>query len=311
MNTKKKLLKSINKLPYIRGLNNRINQLTQQVNQFDKNSCFPAGHYLSPIISVETIKENESSIWPNKEDGAISGIDLRIAEQRELMGELSVYYREIPFQIEKQSNLRYYFNNDWYSYTDAIILYSLIRHLKPKRIVEIGSGFSSAVMLDTNDLFFKKEIQLTFIEPYPERLISLLSATDKRSVNIVEALVQDVPLATYETLEAGDILFVDSSHIVKTGSDVNHILFEILPLLKPGVYIHFHDIFHPFEYPKEWVYGGRNWNEDYFLKAFLMYNMTFEICLFSDYLHKYQHDVFKEMPLSYKNFGGNLWVLKK
>src|SRR5690606_8620162 len=115
-----------------------------------------------------------------------------------------------------------------------------------------------------------------------------------------------VPLAVFEELNAGDMLFIDSTHVAKTGSDVNYILFEILPRLKSGVLIHFHDIFYPFEYPRDWVFNGRNWNEVYFLKAFLMYNTTFEIKLFSHYLHKHHPNVFEAMPLCYRNHGGNL-----
>ncbi len=96
----------------------------------------------------------------------------------------------------------------------------------------------------------------------------------------------------------------------KTGSDVNYILFDILPILNKGVFIHFHDIFYPFEYPKKWVYEGRNWNEDYILKAFLMYNSEFKIRLFSHYLHELHKDTFKDMPLCYKNTGGNIWLEK-
>ena len=115
----------------------------------------------------------------------------------------------------------------------------------------------------------------------------------------------------FEILQSGDILFIDSTHIAKTGSDVNHILFDILPILKSGVLIHFHDVSYPFEYPKEWVYMGRNWNENYFLRAFLMYNNNFEIILFSDYLHKHYIEAFKDMPLSLKDPGMNLWLKKK
>ncbi len=92
---------------------------------------------------------------------------------------------------------------------------------------------------------------------------------------------------------------------------MNYILFEILPRLKSGVLIHFHDIFYPFEYPRDWVFMGRNWNENYFLKAFLMYNNQFEIKLFSHYLHQHHSTVFKEMPLVYRNGGGNLWIEKE
>jgi hypothetical protein len=132
-----------------------------------------------------------------------------------------------------------------------------------------------------------------------------------QSITLIEKKVQDLNLEIFEKLNCGDFLFVDSSHVVKTGSDVNYILFEILPRLKSGVLIHFHDIFYPFEYPKDWVFNGWNWNEDYFLRAFLMYNTEFEIKLFSHYLHKHYSDVFKNMPLCYNNYGGNLWIMKK
>ena len=81
-------------------------------------------------------------------------------------------------------------------------------------------------------------------------------------------------------------------------------------MLKAGVMIHFHDVFYPFEYPKAWVFSGHNWNEDYLLKAFLMYNNSFEIRLFSEYIHRFHPQGFAEMPLTAKNFGGNLWIEK-
>jgi hypothetical protein len=186
-----------------------------------------------------------------------------------------------------------------------------MRHFKPKRIIEIGSGHSSAVMLDTNELFFNNQIDLTFIDPYAERLYGLMTKIDKKETTIIESDVQKVSINVFKKLQAGDILFIDSTHVSKTGSDVNYILFEILPILKSGVLIHFHDVFYPFEYPKEWVFQGINWNEDYILRAFLMYNNNFEIILFSEYLYRYHKNFFKEMPLCYDNRGCNLWIEKK
>ena len=277
---------------------------------FAKNSCYPPGHYYSPIISVDDVRKRESEIWGKVKDG-IKGIELNAEKQIGLVKELSVYYKEIPFKAGKQDKIRYQFENNAYSYTDGIILYSMMRHLKPKRIIEVGSGYSSALMLDVNELYFQNQIKLTFIEPFPERLYSLMTEKDKQDAIVIGDIVQSVPVETFEVLEEGDILFIDSTHVVKTGSDVVYILFEILPKLKSGVIIHFHDIFYPFEYPKEWVFGGFNWNEDYFLKAFLMYNNSFEIKLYSHYLHTVHPHVFAEMPLSYKNFGADLWLVKK
>ena len=128
---------------------------------------------------------------------------------------------------------------------------------------------------------------------------------------IIEKKVQEVALDFFRELEKGDILFIDSSHVSKCGSDLNYLLFNVLPILNKGVFIHFHDIFFPFEYPKEWVIGGRNWNENYLIRAFLMNNKNYEICLFSHYLHIHHPDIFQNMPLAKKDFGGSLWLEKK
>jgi len=297
-------------MPYVRGLHKDVVELREERNAFQRNSYFPAGHYYSPIVSIDDMKAREDFIWSSREIDGITGIDLRQTQQLGLLSQLAAYYEEMPFKGEKQIDLRYYFANPAYTYTDGCVLYAFIRHLKPKKIIEVGSGFSSALMLDTNELFFENSIDLTFIEPYPELLHSLLSETDKSRVTIIDKIVQSVPLVAFESLFAGDILFIDSTHIAKTGSDVNYILFEILPHLKAGVFIHFHDIFYPFEYPKDWVLKGWNWNEDYILKAFLMYNEKFEIRLFSDYLHKHHKAAFSNMPLTYKNWGGAFWIEK-
>jgi hypothetical protein len=303
MDIKKKLKSILNNLPYIKGL-------YQDNILLKKNSCYIPGHYYSPIISIDEIREKEDVIWKGVNVDQINGINLNTNYQKQLLKNLEVFYNDMPFNSHKTNHLRYYFENGLYSYTDAITLHGMIRHLKPKQIIEVGSGFSSAIMLDTNEIFFKNNIKLTFIEPYPERLNNLINENDKKNTQILNDFVQNIELSIFEKLDAGDVLFIDSTHVVKTGSDVHFILFEILPILKKGVYIHFHDIFYPFEYPKEWVYKGRNWNEDYFLKAFLMYNSAFEIVLFSHYLHTHHKETFNQMPLCFKNKGGNLWIKK-
>ena len=308
---KKAFINILNKLPYIRGLYLQNKKMLQAKLELEQKLFYPPGHYYSTIVDVYLIKKYELNIWKKPAENSIEGIDLNAEQQIGLMGELSNYYAEMPFIAKKQNELRYYFENDFFCHSDGILLYSLIRHFKPKRIIEIGSGFSSAVMLDTNELFFNNEIDLTFIEPFPERLYSAIKENDKKSTTIIVSEVQQVSLERFEELNAGDILFIDSSHVVKTGSDVCFILFEILPKLKSGVIIHFHDIFYPFEYLREWVLEGRNWNEDYFLKAFLMYNNEFKIMLFPDYLHKLYENSFIQMPLCYENTGGSLWITKK
>lgn len=290
----------LNKLPYIKTLYKQ-----------SMNCCYPNGHFYSPVFSIEDIKKREFQIWKNIDKEGIAGIELRTEEQRKLILQFYNFYKDLPFKSEKQDNVRFQFNNGYYSYTDGIILYSMLRHFEPKKIIEIGSGHSSAAMLDINELFYNNQIDLTFIDPYPERLFSLMKESDKKQGTIIEKDVQLVALDVFEKLQAGDILFIDSTHVSKTGSDVNYILFEILPVLKSGVLIHFHDVFYPFEYPKEWVFKGYNWNEDYILKAFLMYNDKFEIKLFSEYLHRQHKDIFEGMPLCYNDIGSNLWIEKK
>ena len=123
----------------------------------------------------------------------------------------------------------------------------MIRHIEPNRIIEVGSGFSSCLILDTNDLHFDGRIATTFIEPYPELLKSLVAEGDESASTLLPVRLQDVDLSVFEELNRGDILFIDSTHVSKIDSDVNYLFFEILPRLSSGVYIHFHDIFYPFE----------------------------------------------------------------
>lgn len=300
MNIKRIIQNQINKLPYVRGLYNQT-----------LNTAHPNGHFYSPVFSIEDIKKRQNEIWKNVENDEILGISLQTENQKNLISHFKEYYKEIPFKAEKQSGIRYQYENTYYSYTDAIILYSMIRHFEPKKIIEIGSGFSSSVMLDTNELFFDNKINLTFIDPNPDRLYDQITEKDTVNSKIIESNIQQVPLDIFETLQAKDILFIDSTHVSKVGSDVNHILFEILPKLKSGVLIHFHDIFYPFEYPKDWVFRGFNWNENYILRAFLMYNNSFEIKLFPDYLQKHHNDCFKDLTQAYKKTGQNLWIEKK
>ncbi|MCF8406041.1 MAG: class I SAM-dependent methyltransferase [Bacteroidales bacterium] len=268
--------------------------------------CFvPPGHYYSPIVDTDVAKKQESAIWSGKEE--VKGVDLNVKEQKALIKDFEQYYSELPFEDDESEKFRYYFKNTYYTYTDGIMLYSMMRHFDPAHIVEVGSGFSSAMMLDVKDKFGLKT-KLSFIEPYPDRLYSLLSEKDKKENDVIVKDIQSVPLDFFKSLKKNDFLFIDSTHISKTGSDVNYLFFEVLPVLQKGVIIHVHDVFSSFEYPKEWVYQGRSWNEDYLLRAFLMFNPSFKIKLFSHFMHTHYSDVFKNLPLCYKNTGGNIWI---
>jgi predicted O-methyltransferase YrrM len=271
----------------------------------------PPGHFYSPIPALDYIRANERSIFDNVSRHT-RGIDLHEAEQLELLDSFKKYYDELPFQEEKTPNLRFFFANPAYSYSDAIFLYCMIRYVMPRKIMEVGSGYSSCVTLDTNDLYFNGTIATTFIDPYPELLLSLVHDQDRQKIRIIGSRIQDVDLAEFESLEAGDILFIDSTHVSKVHSDVNQLFFEILPRLNEGVYIHFHDIFYPFEYPREWIYEGRAWNEAYLLRAFLQYNGSFRIVLMNTFLHRFYKEFLRQtMPLCLKNPGGSIWLRKE
>ncbi len=266
------------------------------------------GHYYSPIPSMQDVDANRARLF-DRSLRELRGIDLNIAGQLDLLQQFAAYYPEQPFPAQPDSRTRYYFENEAFSYADALFLYSMIRYKRPQRMIEIGSGFSSFVMLDTNDLFFDGRIQLTFIEPDDIRLKTRLKDSDKTRTRILPTLLQQVDLSIFEELQSGDILFVDSSHVSKIGSDVNLIFFEVLPRLAKGVTIHFHDVFYPFEYPEEWVRSGRYWNEDYMLRAFLQFNSSFKIRIWDEFLCRFHADrVQSLMPLCLKNIGGSLWL---
>jgi len=292
---------------YIRALESERDSLKAEVAHW--KTWMSPGHFYSPIPNLDDVRAREAEIFA-PHPRTLPGIDLNEEGQLALVRELAAFYADLPFPREKSDATRYWYDNWAYSYGDAILLYSMLRRLRPRRVIEIGSGFSSAVMLDTRERFLDPGAELTFIDPDPSTLNALVRPGDK--VEIIAAPVQSVPLSRFEALEANDILFVDSTHVSKTGSDVNRIVFEILPRLRAGVHIHFHDVFYPFEYPKEWVFEGRAWNEDYLLRAFLQFNTAFEIVLFGTYLIEFHRHFFeKAMPMCLENPGGSLWIRKK
>jgi predicted O-methyltransferase YrrM len=264
------------------------------------------GHFYSPIPSIEDIERAATA------PASFSGIDLREDRQLALLEKLSRYYAEIPFPAEKNQRFRFAFQNPSYSWGDAIILFCMIRELKPRRILEIGSGHTSALILDTNERYFGGGIDCTFVEPHPQLLLSLLRPDEDHDPRLIARKLQDVNLTLFDTLEAGDILFVDSSHVVKAGSDCQLLFSDILPRLNPGTIIHFHDVFDRFEYPPEWLREGRGWNEQYALRAFLQFNSEFRIKLYTSYLiTRYREWFEKHMPNCLRNTGAQIWIERR
>jgi len=275
-----------------------------------KQGAYPAGHYYSTIPSKEEVLDYVNSRTTPAND--ILGIELNEKIQRELLNDYINFYQDLPFPEKQTAGQRYYYDNKYFSYADAIFLYSFLRKHAPNRIIEIGSGYSSAVILDTIDSCFDHRPELTFIEPTPKRLLSLFRDGDSEQVKLIEKKIQDVPLEDLLKLESGDLLFIDSSHVVKCGSDLQFLLFEILPRLQSGVFVHFHDVFYPFDYPTDWLTKGRYWNENYFLRAFLSHNSEWSIRFFNDYAYFMFSDVINEkMPLCAKNPGGSLYIQRE
>lgn len=285
--------------PFLRTIAKKINPYDLQV---------PPGHYYSPIPDIKDVRLREDKIFGDKD---LRGINLNDDRHLELLNLFKLSYPKIQFNEKKADSARYFHNNNMYGKSSASLLFCMMHTLKPMRIIEVGSGFSSAIMLDVNEKYFDSKINLTFIEPYAARLKSLLKEKDYQTVSIIERRLEDIDTNIVGELQENDILFIDSTHVSKIGSDVNLLLFKILPLLKKGVYIHIHDIFYPFEYPKEWIYKGVVWNELYLVRAFLMYNSTFSIQFLNTYaLEKFSNQI-QEFPLFQEDIGGCLWLKKE
>lgn len=274
-------------IPFKKLRNSLREYMILNLNKEQKNEIVPIGHYESPYPPREEILKGYNDYIKNEYN--FYGLDMNDEKQLDFYNKIKVYFNDFDFSEhnEDSENYRFYYNNDWYGYGCALYLFSIINHIKPKKIIEIGSGFSTALMLDINDKKFNNKINITSIEPRAERLKSLLRKGD--NIKIIETNQQDIAIELFSTLQENDLLFIDSSHVSRPFSDVNRQFFEILPNLNKGVVIHLHDVINPFEYPQVWVLEQRRaYNEAYILRAFLQYNNTFEILCFPSYL-KYKY----------------------
>ena len=215
-------------------------------------------HYYEPLPDFRTITTEQIH-----RRHAYAGIDFHWEKQLRLLGELARYRDELD-------DLSFDFGNDFFNGFDAAVYYSLIRHLQPRRIIEIGGGYSTQIAAKA---FARNDKgRLTCVEPYPDaRLINA-----NLNVEVIQKRVEEIDVDFFACLEADDILFIDSSHAVKFGSDVCYEFLDLLPQLRSGVWIHVHDIFFPHDYPAEWLLERRlALNEQYLLEAFLAFNNSF------------------------------------
>ncbi len=263
-------------------------------------------HFYEPIPDTRKLPEE---LWSSRSE--LVGIDLRSAAQLALLDELARAYGAdwARFPRDKTADPHaYYVDNRQFEGVDGEILYGLVRKHRPRRVVEIGSGFST--LLTAQALRDNGAGELEAIEPFPPRVLRRHPLP--RPVRLRAQPVQSVPLAEFAALAPGDILFIDSSHVVKTGSDVVYEFLEILPRLGPGVLVHVHDIFLPAEYPRAWIKEERRfWTEQYLLQAFLAFNTRFEVVWASSYMHLTQPDALEAAIPSYRRdrrWPGSFWL---
>lgn len=208
------------------------------------------------------------------------GVDLRLEHGLALLeGELAPFLAEYaPPEHAPGTAHGYQVVNPMYGSFDGQVLYAIVRHLKPMRIVELGAGWSTLAIADAaaRNAAEGAPVAHAVFDPYPAPMLERADT----AVKVEPVAATEVPRDRFAHLEHGDILFIDTTHTVKPGSDVVHLLLEVLPSLAPGVVVHVHDFFRPFEYPKVlFERFGVFWQEHYLLQAFLAFNTTWEVLL--------------------------------
>lgn len=244
-------------------------------------------NYYSNIPDLRELKED---IWKKQSD--LVGIDINLNKQLEFLSLFTSQFKDEYDKFPKTKGdllkpYEYFINNPFFGPVSGEILYSMIRYFKPKKIIEIGSGYST--FLSAKAIRKNKEIDniyscdLIAIDPYPNQI---LKKGFPGLSSLIQKKVQEIPVSFFKKLQTNDILFIDSTHVLKIGSDVQYEYLEILPRLNKGVIVHIHDILLPGEYHKNWVIKHKLfWNEQYLLQAFLTFNKNFEILWTGSFLH--------------------------
>ena len=269
------------------------------------------GFHVTPARFNQPIPDTQSlpeTIWSRPSE--LVGIDMNESAQLNLLGSFSKFrdeYQQFPTGKTGVHN-QFYLGNRLFDRTDALVAYCMIRHFQPRLIIEVGSGFSSLVLGQAAAK--NKNSGLICIEPFPREF---LREDFPGLQSLIEKKVQDIDLEFFSQLDPGDILFIDSSHTVKIGGDVNYLFLEVIPRLNPGVIVHVHDIFLPFEYRRDWVLDEfRFWTEQYLLQSFLTFNSEFEVLMANYYLSRYHQDQLKAtFPDLSSWVGGSFWMRRK
>jgi hypothetical protein len=273
-------------------------------------SPYPPGHFYSPLPDPRELaaEPRYSQLYPTSPPET-PGVDWRDEAQLELCRVVFAAQKRIRFADVQNAEANVYTtSNDQFGALDAWVLEAMLRALSPKNMIEVGSGYSSLVTAAVNRDYLGYELDFMCIEPYPRQF--LLDGVPGVS-DVLVSKIQDVPLDTFSRLSDGDVLFIDTSHVVKTGGDVPWIYNQVLPRLAAGVYVHIHDIFLPNEYPWEWVLrDGRAWSEQYLVQSFLSFNAAFEVVFGVNWMCTYHRSEMSEAFPGMARYGGggSLWL---
>jgi len=303
------------KLPVLKHYERRLTELHGQLAaEREANRLFaPPGHFYSPFADEAELTANETALFLHHPLD-VPAVELQVDQQWALHEALAPHLRAVRFARTeadaRERGLRYWAENFAFGDVDGATLVAMLAHFRPQRWLELGCGFSSACLLDARDVDGAPRPDVTFVDPYPALLDSLVTDHDREHVVVRTARTQDLDVAAIGELQRGDVLFVDSTHVAKPGSDVNHLFFHILPALQAGVIVHLHDIFPRFEYPKPWILERRGWTEQYVLRAFLQFNDAFRILYWPTLLNEIdQERAWAPYPTT-TIFGGSIWLQK-
>jgi hypothetical protein len=260
--------------------------------------------FYSPIPDLDQLPPG--TFWRTSE---LPGVDWDLDRQLEFVRTLAPALEEFRTPIDGAIDPWDYAPNLSYTEADAAVLYAMVRTAKPKRIVELGSGHSTLITARAarRNATEGAAPTLEVYDPFPSVVTDELPGLTR----LERIGAQQVPLSVFESLEAGDVLFVDTTHTVKVGSDVNFIVLEALPRLAEGVHVHLHDIFLPYEYPQQWLEDyGLYWTEQYLVHAFLLFNSGFEVLAAMHALQRDRRDAMAELlPPAVADWpGGAFWM---
>jgi hypothetical protein len=261
-------------------------------------------HYYDPLFQVKELEDGKVRQLP--------GVDLNVKGQLALLASFKYQEELLGFPNQEPSGEKsYYYHNPAFGSGDAEFLYSIIRHAKPKKVVEIGSGFSTLMAQAAIQKNISEDktysCEHVCIEPYEMPWLEQLPVT------VIRKRVEDIEMSYFSKLSANDILFIDSSHMIRRDSDVLVEYLRILPTLKKGVFVHVHDIFTPRDYPVSWLKDHfLLWNEQYLLEAFLTQNSQFAIVGALNFLqHDHPKVLHKALPVLAQEPGrepGSFWM---